>query len=288
MKFDPSKAWPHPVLRPPSYGDDYPHAEFEVEIEVNRIQGSTAVEVNAQFELSDPDLLRLVKERFGQYVLLVKASRTHFRDLIESDGSNITKVYPAGDLSGRVEFAPFLVCTQELIGFRADGWHPDFSGRTFDISAGAVLAEDVPKDYWVDTADEAPIGCIFGHRPRRNLPDGRWQCQLDDDRIWIEMSTADALRYNVAREVANNKPEGQYLMNGLYLPALMAVLNEVDQSADNYREFRWFSSLDQRLEAVGCKPLGSKDADSLIDAQKVLDLPFLKMPVIADAEPGGP
>ena len=56
MKFDPGKAWPHPVLRPPSYGDDYPQAEFEVEIEVKRIKGallhdSTAARVVALFQL---------------------------------------------------------------------------------------------------------------------------------------------------------------------------------------------------------------------------------------------
>lgn len=288
MKFDPGKAWPHPVLRPHSYGDDYPRAEFEVEIEVKRVKGSTAVEVDVEFELSDPDLLQLVEEGSGRYVLLIRASRTHFRDLIESTEPHITKRFSGGELSGRVEFAPFLVCTRELSGFRAVGWHSDFAGRTFDIVTGAVLAEDVPKDYWVDTADEAPLGSIFGHESQRNVPDGRWQCRLDDDRVWIVMSEADANLYTTARNRANNQPEGQYLMNGLYLPALLAVLKDADQNPEDYRDFRWFASLDQRLDAVGCKPLGSKDADRLVDAQKVLDSPFPKMPVIAQGEASDP
>jgi len=83
MRFDAGKAWPHPVLRPRSYGDDYPHAEFEVEIEIKRIKGSTAIEVAAEFQLSDPDLRRLVDEGAAHYVLLIKASQTHFRDLVK-------------------------------------------------------------------------------------------------------------------------------------------------------------------------------------------------------------
>ena len=146
MRFDPGKAWPHPVLRPPRYGDDYPHAEFEVEIEVKRAQGSTAIEVDAVFQLSDPDLLRLVRERSARYVLLIKASQTHFRDLIKSGDPHISRPFAKGDLSGRTEFTPFLVCTSELPAFRAAGWHPDFTGRAFNIAAGAVLAEDVPKE----------------------------------------------------------------------------------------------------------------------------------------------
>ena len=191
MKFDAGKAWPHPVLRPPIYGDDYPHAEFEVEIEVKRAEGSTAIDVVAEFELSDPDLLRLIDDGCAQYVLLVKASRTHFRGTISSATPKVAKSFSGGDLSGRIEFGSFLVCTRRLSDFHAAGWHSDFAGRTFDIAPGAVLAEDVSKDYWVDTADEAPLGSIFGHRPQPNLPDGRWQCHLDEDRIWIVMSESD-------------------------------------------------------------------------------------------------
>ena len=287
MRFDPGKAWPHPVLRPPSYGDDYPHAEFQVELEVKRIQGSTAIEVTAEFQLSDPDLLGLVTEGAAHYVLLIKASQPHFRDLVRSNSPRITKAFAKGDLSGRTEFTPLLVCTRELPAFRAVGWHPDFAGRRFNIAVGAVLAEDEPKDYWIDTADEAPLGSIFGHRPSANVPEGRWEYQLDTDRIWIVMSNADAARYMVARDRADRQPEGQYLMNGLYLPALIAVLNDVDQNADDYRDYRWFAYLDQRLDAVGCKPLGSKASNRLIDAQKVLEGPFLRMPLIAEAETDG-
>ena len=284
MRFDPGKAWPHPVLRPPTYGDDYPHAEFEVEIEVERSQGSTSVTVTAEFELSDPDLLRLVEGGAAQYVLLIKASRTHFREMISSAEPQVNRVFSGGDLSGRVEFAPFLVATRELHNFHAEGWHPDFSRRTFDISAGSVLAEDGPKDYWVDTADEAPLGSIFGHKPRSDIPSGYWELELAEDRVWIVMSESDAELYTAARNAANNRPEGQYLMNGLYLPALISVLNEVDRNVDDYSEYRWFASLDHRLEAVECRQLGAPNANRWADAQRILDTPFTKMPVIAEAE----
>ena len=287
MRFDPGKAWPHPVLRPSSYGDDYPQAEFEVEIEVMRVKGSTAVEVYADFELSDPSLLQLVERDKARFSLLVKAPTTLCRRLLQANEPNIKQSFPAGELSGRVEFIPFLVCTQHLSGFRSDGWHADFEGRTFDIPAGAVLAEDVSKDYWIDTADEAPLGSIFGHKHRPDLPDGRWEFELAEDRVWIVMSNADAARYETAREQANNQPEGQYLMNGLYLPALVAVLNYVDQNVDDYSSYRWFASLDHRLEAVECGPLGDSGSNRLIDAQKLLDNPFPRMPMIAKAEIDG-
>lgn len=287
MKFDPGKAWPHPVLRPSIYGDDYPRAEFEVEIDLKRGKGSTSIDMNAEFELSAPTLLQLVKQGKARFSLLVKAPRTHFRKLFQSASKNIKQTFSAGKLSGRVEFSPFLVSIQRLSNFQADEWHSDFRGRTYNIPAGAVLAEYDPKDYWVDTADEAPLGSIFGHKRRPDLDDDCWKCELLAERIWIVMSEADAIKYEIARERANNKPEAQYLMNGLYLPALVAVLNEIDRAPEEYRDYRWFAFLDQRLEEVGCKPLGHEGAaiDRLTDAQKVLEFPFARMPLIANERP---
>ena len=207
--------------------------------------------------------------------------------IISSREPQVEILFSSGDLSGRVEFSPFLVSTREVPNFDAKGWHLDFAGRTFAISPGSVLAEDVPKDYWVDTADEAPLVSIFGHKPRSDVPSGRWDLELAEDRVWIVMSEADTELYATARNCANNRPEGQYLMNGLYLPALIAVLNEVDRNAGEYSEYRWFASLGHRLQAVECRPLGIHNADRWTDAQRILDMPFTKMPLIAEAQTQG-
>lgn len=100
------------------------------------------------------------------------------------------------------------------------------------------------------------------------------------------MSTADSERYTVARDSCNYQPDGQYLMNGLYLPILISVLHEVDRNVDDYADSRWFASLDERLDDVGCPRLGAGGAASnrAVDAQKLLDAPFLRMPMIARAD----
>ncbi|MDE0712021.1 MAG: hypothetical protein OXH60_07790 [Rhodospirillales bacterium] len=283
MKFDPGKAWPHPVLRPSNFGDDYPEAEFEVDIRVTRTIDSTAVEIESWFELSDPSLLALLDNQRASFALLVRSPKTHYRQMLQSFAPKIAQSFPSGALSGRVELAPFLVCVKALQSFRADGWHPDFGERSFTIDPGTVLAEDVSKDYWIDTADEAPLGSIFGHKVRTDLVEGRWEYEIAEDRIWIVMSNANTEQFQSARKLADNQPESQYLMNGLYLPALVALLNDVDQNAEDYRDFRWFSSLDHRLEAVGCLPLGGDSSNRLVDAQKILDSPFPRMPLIAGA-----
>ena len=284
MKFDAGKAYPHPVLRPPSFGDDYPNAEFEVDIDLERTSGGIVADLSIEFCLSDPDLLSLVERDMAQYAILIRSPRTHYRKLFSSFDTSIKTEFDAGQLSGRVEISPFLLCIKNIDSFRADGWHEDYLGMNFDIVAGSVLAEDVPKEYWIDTAEEAPLGSIFAHSTSTGLQDGVWALQLEGDRVEIIMSVSDSSNYSLARNNANNQPDGQYLMNGLYLPALISVLNYADQDKETYENYRWFSALDHRLEKADCRPLGSKNADRLVDAQIILEHPFPKMPIIAEVK----
>lgn len=281
MRIDAGKGWPHPVLRPPEYGDDYPNAEFEVTIDLKLAPGSVAVDLTAKFELSDPDLLQLAQTGAAEYVLLVRSPKTHFRQEFRSLDPLVERSF-RGELSGRAEFSPFLICAEPQRGFAAQGWHADFAGLSFDLAPGVVLAEDKPKECWIDAADEAPLGTIFEYK-KGGPKDGRWGCNLESNRVQILFSDDDSNRFQSARDQANNTAQGQYLMNGLYLPVLIYVLKEADKSRADFEEYRWFDSLNHRLEAVGCEPLGSTSANRALDAQKVMESPFAKMPMIAEA-----
>ena len=48
MKFAIAKSYPHPVLRIGS--SDYIDAEFEMEFSVERMQTTTAIEINVKFD----------------------------------------------------------------------------------------------------------------------------------------------------------------------------------------------------------------------------------------------
>ena len=282
MRFDRGKVWPYPVLQP--HGNDYPRSEFEVDITVERERAGLTVLIRAEFELSDPELLRLVRQQKAKYALLIRSPKVHYRKLLSSFHPCIEETLTAGDLSGRIELATYLVSTAELFQFSSTSWHEDFNGRKFRVNTGAVLAEDRPKEYWIDTVDEAPVSSIFEHTEEPHQSPGYWDLRLEGNRIAIVMSESDSKRFSIAREQANNQPEGQYLINGLYLPALIAVMTIADQDVDSYNRFRWFDSLNSRLEEVECSPLGKKSANRTVDAQRLLDFPFSKLPLIALAD----
>lgn len=279
MKFDLNKAFPHPVLR---YGsDDYPDAEFQVEIQLDRLKGSSSIRLAVEFSLSEDDILEQVEQGRASFVLILECPMTHLRKAYTALEPNFDEVLPAGELRGLVELRPFVVATCAIRDFRAKGWHEDYhSMDSISVAAGAVLAADEPKQYYIDNAEEAPIGSIFVTAAVDAIQDGRWRCNLDGERIEIQLSTTDHGRLTSARRALNGTADAAYLMNGIYLPALHHVLMEADMHRDDYETHRWFRSLNARLAEHRLSRIGTMGANRLEDAQHLLESPFGSMPCL--------
>ena len=274
MKYDPGKSFPYPVLRPRS--TDYQKVEFQVTCNIERVEGGTEISIVAEFNLSDPDLISEVKFKRAQYVLLVRCQSTYFRREIRSGSNQFRHSFKNGILAGRTEISPFLTCKSRLSKFHARNWHDDYRGLSFDLEEGSVLALDYPYVFWIDRADEGPIGSIFELRLIRDMEDGKWNCDPDADRVQLQLSESDFRTFCDARGRVQNSPRATFIMNGVYLPALAWLLNEADEGQSIYSERRWYSSLETRLAACDCKPLG-KGTNRLRDTQVLLERPFSKL-----------
>ena len=276
MKCDPGKAFPHPVLRPQS--TDYPNAEFQVEIDLTRIEGSTALRVTAEFDLSDPHLAALVEAGHAKYVLMMKCSTTHQRIAYQTTEMGIKRDIRAGLLSGRVELTPFVVAVQDVAAFQAEGWHTDWTqAGPISLHPGTVLALDWPKEYYVDNSEEADIGSFLVIRPSEEVDDGQWQCAVDRKRVEILMSPQDHRRFLALRENVARSAETAAIWNGLYLPALAHAMYAAESNGDNLSEWGWYRSLERRLEEARLEPLNTQGSDRTLDAQKLLKQPFKRM-----------
>lgn len=164
----------------------------------------------------------------------------------------------------------------------------DYGSLSFDVEPGAVLAEDEPKEYWVDTAEEAPVGSIFVIRPSDDsaLSRGTWRCQIVHDKVMLEMSTPDYERFLLARSRVNGTADASYIMNAIYLPALIWVLQEADKGEEQYRDLRWYRALDARLSEKGYMPLSTANVNRLTDAQRLLQTPFARLPLLVETGEG--
>lgn len=281
MKFDLKKAFPHPVLRP--HSNDYPDAEFQAQMDLRRQRGASRVDIAADFSLSDEDILEQIEAGAASFILILECSMTHTRKAYRTSAPHLEDTLSPGLLRGLVELRPFVVATRLIRDFRSRGWHEEFADApSVTAAAGTVLAADEPKSYYIDNAEEAPIGSIFVFTPVANWREGRWNCNIEDEQVKIQLSNNDHQRLTRARKSLDGKADANYLMNGIYLPALHHVLVEADSSQSDYEGRRWFRSLDAKLKEHKLKQLGTEHANRLEDAQRLLEDPFGSMPCLDD------
>ena len=278
MKFDPGKAFPHPVLRPQS--TDYPDAEFEVDMKLEREERSTGLQLLANIALSDPDLQALIDSEDAEYMIVLKSPATHTRLTHRTRKTEVRWEIEQGAVAGRIEFAPFIVSLSGLT-FQATGWHEDWAtAGSFELDAGSVLALDTPKEYYIDNAEESDISSFLVVRPGE-VADGQWKCDLGDKRIQILMSHGDYERFNALRAEPADPGIAASIWNGVYLPALMYAAAIAGESND-YAESSWYRSLDHQLEMQGLETLDVSGADRLAHAQLLLQLPFGRIAQLAE------
>lgn len=276
MRFDSAKSFPHPVLRPGS--SDYRGVEFEVTIDLKRTEGTTALDLDAKFELSDQDLCDLVKAGNAEYAILVECPQTHYRADVRSNRATASKSFGSGELAGEVDLRPFLVATCSIPSFSGRNWHHDYGGRSFDLDAGAVLATDTPQSFWLQALENVTIASIFCLKTSKSVEAGTWEVGLENKRIQLLFSEKDKDKLDAARGAAKATGDGMHwapIMNGLYLPALIWVLEQADNQKSDLEKWDWYAALSTLLEHRGAPPLGAQDArDRVKDAHILMKAPF--------------
>ncbi len=283
MRHDSQKAFPHPVLREGS--SDYPNDKFSTKVRVVRTSKSTALKVSAKFHLTNTVLTELVSQQRASFVLFIRSPITFFRTVQKSTDDNVELNFSNGELAGQIILNSYLIAATTFSHFRCDSWHEDYSGSTFDIQQGSVLAIGESVSVSVDLAEESSVASIFRLCEDSELEDGMWCCDYDsdDNQVTINLSSFDWHRVKRFRINAETGEPNESLLNGLYFPALAWLLQECDQiaganKATDYVHLMWYRSLDKKLEDVKCKKLG-EGTDRLRDAQKILAYPFRNLPL---------
>ena len=277
MRYDRYKAWPYPVLRSALPNGDYPHHAFEVDSSLEIETSSGAVAITAEFLLGHRGMESMVVDGNAVYVLLVKAPATHYRREFRSQSPEIECRFPSGELGGRVELTGYIVTTSDIPAFSLEGWNSEYRSATYTLESAAVLAIDEPWSEWLDYA--GGLQSIFQLHPRPDMRGGEWRCNLRSERVLLEMSEELAREFEEAREHVERDPGVLAgIMNGVYLPALIHVLESADRDVveENERghaEWRWFDALNAILALHGLPEFGeggSREAD----AQVLLREPF--------------
>lgn len=266
MKYDELKMFPYPVLRPGS--EDYIDSAFQATVKYELTQKSTTVSIYARFACSENAILDRIKSGTAAYALLIDCRETFFRKVVTSEEDNISCEFNGGKLKGRVSVAPYILATTALKSFQSTGFNKDYTGRKFDLVDGDVLALDRPREFFVGQEFFANIGTVFELVVSDQPQEGEIKLNLESDKVQIFVQEGLKKKIDRARAQKKNYP---ILLSGIYLPALMQVLNFMARGAEEFEDKKWFRAIKAKCDQKDIQL--DDNIDTLISCQRLLDFP---------------
>jgi hypothetical protein len=263
MKFDRSKTFPYPVLRP--YSDDYVDAEFqalaEFEIKDNNIK------VSCSFQTSSTELQNQIALGAARYISILSCRETYFRKVLSTSGDTIEEHLKADALRGEVMIESYIVATKELKNYSSPDINPEFEKKRFDFQPGQILAQDEPQAIYIERDLFRPFSSVFYLVKNDNLSGGEWKVSLEQDNVLIEVSAL--MKESIDNSRSDNLSR-TVLINSIYFSAVVHVIQRL-KDGNEFHELKWARIIEQQIHNNN---IDIDTTDAYIVAQKLMKHPL--------------
>jgi hypothetical protein len=273
MKINEYMRFPHPVLW--AGNSDYQSGTFSVPLHFEERTETGALSVSYRVELEEPSVCQLLEQRDAAVGLFITCPETYYNVLhsISTEGGTL-EIAP-GQLTGRVIIRPIVWSVVQVNGFSSPNIHPEFSEAPVNFRKGAVIAlgEEIIINVGRDKLQ--PMESIFSLSLDENVPVDQVRVQLEEEVIKILASKSTRDRIHLLR---GTKPGRAFLLNSVYLPAVMEVLSALAENGDRFVGRRWHRVFTAKLDDLGIRP---DTSGQLEGAQKLLLSPLGRVTDIA-------
>lgn len=233
---------------------------------VTPTSNDTEVSVSVRFAPDSDVPQRLVKAGAACYSVSVHSPQTHFRELVTSASPAIEKIFSGGMLSEQVSFTPMFVSILPPYGHGSD-LDEFLRSRDVDDKPGQVIAKGRELKVELEHVESSLICAVFGHRLDNAKNESDPSYEIREDRVWISMPEDIMQRLkSLWSEIGFCKE----MLATIYLPILVEVLHDLDNRSGELRDHAWFKFIDRRLGEQRSMRLGTRGAQRLADAQRLL------------------
>lgn len=255
-----ASAFPHPVL---GNGDDL-DGQFEWTSAV-KLTREKAI-ITAEMRLKNSDLEALIKSGRAAYLLQLQCPLTFYREAFIQAEPDFKIELPSAVLRERVAMEPRIIATESLDRYSPRSAHHDYSGASFSVVAGGVLAVAPDGAFIAEkefaTAKRRLRSIMEFVRHKREGADPEFR--LEHDRIHIFLNPKDWEAYQRAK----TSPGARHLIHAsIVFPVLMEALAHLDD--EQYFGYRWRERL-----SVLVKEKGADDLDVFQQAMALLRNPI--------------
>ncbi|MFA4987897.1 MAG: hypothetical protein WC712_15065 [Candidatus Brocadiia bacterium] len=175
----------------------------------------------------------------------------------------------ADNLNDAVEVNVFVRATDRIPGYCIPEAHSDYTGASFDIHRGDILAVGEGQVFHIESDFDSlsRIGSIMQINESPKDGDIPMEPSFDGDKIVIFLSKSDFTDYKLLK--LHEGVRGP-LTTTIVLPILVEALHILKDESDGMDDTRrWVRALTRRIESLGFPG----ELQPLLLAQKLLELP---------------
>ena len=264
MKLSNDMLFAHPVLS--STSTDFKDALFDTDFTVT-IGEKDNLDVLASLMLKCADINALLDSGGAGSGFFLICPQTYDNRLIEMAPGSKGHRFKASDFFGTIRLRPVIWSKEERKHWRSAYLHPEYGGAV-DFPAAAILALGDEQTFSVDRERLKPFESIFSLAALDELSPGEIAVDTDADKITIKVhsQTKESIE-----GIRNSRTGRNILLNAVYLPVLMQVLNEVATDRSRCETRQWFRIFEAKSASKG---VSLSQPDFLRDAQRLLACPF--------------
>jgi hypothetical protein len=266
MKLNDESRFPHPVLSPNT--GDYADGEFGITLNVSEQVSLGDVTFDFEVRLTQTDLHELVRSHGADVGIFINCRETYYSDLIPLGLEAGRFTFGPGKLSGRVTVRPMVWTRRAVTSFSLANAHEEFGGGATDLASGTILAIGEESTISVGREKLAQMDSIFTIVKAEDLAPSTISVYLGEQKIRILVATDIYDTLNRMRDLSAGKPT---VLNGVYVPAVMQILDMLRDGGEAYEGLRWHRIFDAKCAHY---QINTQDPEIWLDAQKLLQAPF--------------
>lgn len=265
MRISDASRFPHPVLS--SFTGDYTHGIFDLQMKAHENPETGSLGLDYEITLTEPSIQNLVRSNKACVGCFVRCNDTYFSELRRMSWPNGHADFPAGSLLNRVSLRPLVWLEDELRDWNPGTIHEEFVPPV-SFNCGDILAIGDEFILSVGQAKLAAIESLFELVSSSEVEPNQIKIDLDRDRIGILVEQKMFETLSILRGQAQGVP---VMMNAVYLPVVMEVLDSLRGAESQYESARWYRPFTAKCDHFGIEP--SDGVSILESAQKLLSMP---------------
>jgi hypothetical protein len=276
MKVSETTSFPHPVLAP--WSTDFDGMSFAAQISFRENPDDNQVSLHCAVTLDQPDIASLIQEGLATFGCYIKCQDTGMRRLQEFGVPSGIQHFAPGALLGSVQLRPMVWSTREIESYSPAGVHVEFSG-TFSIAPGQILALGEEQVIEVTRPPLPTIESIFEIVLSPEAEENEFEINAEQDRITVQMGERTYQLVQGLRQ--SDETTRAVVMNSVYVPVVMQVLDELVDGSEHFEQYRWLHPF---LERCKLSKVDIGKPDLLRDAQRLLAHPFSLLAQLVEQE----